>query len=342
MGAAGLDDAPFGQVAFAGTAEAGPAPRADPDNLPGMRMAPGSEDQGSGLGATRGRPELGGAMTAPARLQADDLPLPAVEAALERACGMALSSGARPALGEAVRRAARELGLAREPYLSRLLDGEPAAVTALVEQAVVGETCFYRHPEQVAALARHLASLPPALPVSAWSAGCASGEEAYTLAMVLRDLGRPAGRDRVLGTDVSARALEVAREGRYGEWSLRQLPAALRARHFTADGEAVRVIEPLRAPVRFERHNLLGPAPLGAPFDLVVCRNVLLYFKPEAARALLGRLHGALRPGGLLLVGPIEEPLAAGLPFERLEEPGSGLLRRPATPCAAGRGGGEP
>ena len=259
----------------------------------------------------------------------DTLALPAVEAALERACGLTFTAGVGAAIAAAARRAARELGLAAEPFLSRLLEGEPAAVTALVEQAVVQETYFYRHPEQFDALARHLAGHPLDRPVSAWSAGCATGEEAYTVAMVLSDLGRPPGLDQVLGTDVSARAIEVARQGVYGEWSLRQLPPALRRRHFDAGPDTVQVKEPLRRPVRFERHNLLNRPPSGAPFDVVICRNVLLYFRPEAARALFGRLHAALRPGGLLLVGPIEESLAAGLAFDRLDEPGSGLLRRP-------------
>jgi chemotaxis protein methyltransferase CheR len=274
----------------------------------------------------------GAAVSELAALLAEEPELPAIEAALERACGLALSAGVRPALVDASRRAARELGLAREPFLARLRDGEPAAVLALVEHSVVQETYFYRHPEQLAALAAVLASppLPPGRALSAWSAGCATGEEAWMVAMVLRDLGRPPGLDRVLGTDVSARALAVARQGRYGAWSLRQLPAALRARHFDGAADQVEIKAPLRELVRFERHNLLGPPPPAAPFDLVVCRNVLLYFRPAPARALLQRLHGALAPGGLLLVGPVEEPLAAGLPFERVGEPGSGLLRRPA------------
>jgi chemotaxis protein methyltransferase CheR len=283
-------------------------------------------------------------VSALAAMLAEEPELPAIEAALERACGLALSAGVRPSLVDAARRAARELGLAREPYLARLFDGEPSAVSALVEQAVVQETYFYRHPEQLAALASALAALrlPAGRPLSAWSAGCATGEEAWTVAMVLRDLGRPPGLDRILGTDVSARALAVAREGRYGEWSLRELPAALRARHLDGVAGGVTVKAPLRDLVCFERHNLLGPPPPAAPFDLVVCRNVLLYFKPAPARALLERLHAALAPGGLLLVGPVEEPLASGLPFERVGEPGSGLLRRQAPADPPRRPGSRP
>ena len=286
----------------------------------------------------------GAAVSALAAMLAEEPQLPAIEAALERACGLVLSAGVRPALVDAARRAARELGLAREPFLARLFDGELAAVSALVEQAVVQETYFYRHPEQLAALAGALAArrLPPGRALSAWSAGCATGEEAWTVAMVLRDLGRPPGLDRVLGTDVSARALARAQEGRYGAWSLRELPAGLRDRHLDEVAGGVAVKAPLRDLVRFERHNLLGPPPPSAPFDLVVCRNVLLYFKPALARALLERLHGALAPGGLLLVGPVEEPLAAGLPFERVGEPGGGLLRRHAAAGPPRRPGTTP
>ncbi len=279
-------------------------------------------------------------MTATAAGGVDDLPLPAVEEVLERACGLSLSTGVRrPALADAVRRASGELGLAREPFLSRLLLGDPAAVTALVEHAVVKETYFYRHPEQWASVTRLLATRPPEQPLSAWSAGCATGEEAYTLAMVLHDAGRRCASDRVLGTDISGRALEVARAGRYREWSLRALPATLRARHFTSEHDAHRVHEERRAAVRFAQHNLLGAPPPGGPFDLVACRNVLLYFKPAAARTVLGRLHAALRPGGLLLVGPIEEPLTTGLPFERLAGTEATLLRRPAVARCAVWGG---
>lgn len=272
----------------------------------------------------------------------DDLPLSAVEDVLERACGLSLSAGVRPALADAVRRAAGELGLAREPFLARLAGGDQAAVTALVEHALVKETYFYRHPEQWASVTRQLAALPPEVPLAAWSAGCATGEEAYTLAMVLHDAGRRGGSDRVLGTDISARALAVARAGRYREWSLRALPDTLRARHFTAEPGALCVGAERRAPVRFAQHNLLGAPPPGGPFDLVACRNVLLYFKPAAARAVLGRLHASLRPGGLLLVGPIEEPLTAGLPFERLAGTEATVLRRPGAARGVGRGAASP
>lgn len=273
----------------------------------------------------------------PAGQAAAALPLPDLERALERACGVALSPGVRGTLADAFHRAAREAGTGPAPFLRRVLAGERRSVSLLVEHAVVGETYFFRHPEQLAAVARRLLRGQPAdRPLHVWSAGCASGEEPYTLAMLLLEAGRAGARDRILATDVSARALEAGRAGHYGEWSMRRLDPALRRRHFTPVGPRLAVSAAVRAPVEFRRHNLVCDLPPGADFDLVCCRNVLIYFSPATAAAVLARLVEALRPGGWLLVGPVETPLLAGLPVERHEEDGATLLRRPV---AGGRAG---
>ncbi len=156
-----------------------------------------------------------------------------IERVLEEACGLTLSPGIRRTLGDAFQRAARELRLSPEAFLGRLRAREHRAVTALVEAAVVGETYFFRHPEQLAAV-RQAAfdEAPRDRPLSVWSAGCATGEEPYTLAMGLLDGGRAGLGDRILATDVSSRALAVAAEARYGDWSLRRIEPELRARHF--------------------------------------------------------------------------------------------------------------
>jgi chemotaxis protein methyltransferase CheR len=265
------------------------------------------------------------------------LPLPELERVLEQSCGVALSPGLRQTLSDAFLRAAREAGAAPEPFLRRVLAHDPRAVALLVEQAVVGETYFYRHPEQLAALTRVLLLRQPLeRPLSIWSAGCATGEEPYTLAMLLLEAGRAGVGDRILATDVSARALEAARAGQYGEWSLRRLEPALRGRFFRAAGRRLAVSAEVRAPVELRRHNLVTDLPPGASFDLVLCRNVLIYFSPATAAAVLGKLVEALRPGGWLVVGPVETPLLAGLPVERHDLPGATLLRRPECPPAAG------
>jgi chemotaxis protein methyltransferase CheR len=272
--------------------------------------------------------------------QGGALPLPELERVLEQACGVALSPGVRQTLADAFRRAAREADAPADAFLGRLLTGEPRAVALLVEHAVVGETYFHRHPEQLEALDRNLLRRPPqGRPLAVWSAGCASGEEPYTLAMLLLEAGRAGAGDRILATDVSARALDTARAGLYGEWSLRRLDPALRARHFRAAGRRLAVTPEVRAPVELRRHNLVTDLPPGGGFDLVLCRNVLIYFSAATAEAVLARLVDALRPGGWLVVGPVEAPLLAGLPLERHEVPGLAVRRvgAPARPTGADR-----
>jgi chemotaxis protein methyltransferase CheR len=262
-------------------------------------------------------------------------PLALVAERLEAASGLAFAGAAERTLGDALRRAARELGLARETFVERLRGRDPAALEALVEQALVRETYFFRHPEQLAGVARWLAEAPRTRPLALWSAGCSSGEEAWTLAMLLRDAGRAGCGDTVLGTDRSPRAIAAAREARYGEWSLRGVGPALRLRHFHGVEGGVTPGPGPWPGVQFRRHDLVHEPVPGGDFDLVVCRNVLLYFRQATAAGVLRRLAEAVRPGGMLLLGPVEEPAAAALGFERVEVPGAVLWRRP------GHGGGD-
>lgn len=256
-------------------------------------------------------------------LEAGDLA--GVEEVLVRSCGLSLASGLGEALRSGVLEAARSLGLTAAELVARLRAADAVAIAALVEHSVVGETYFYRHPEQLAALQRHLFVSPG--PLRVWCAGCATGEEAYSMAVALLEGGRAGAGDRILATDVSERALEQARRGVYRPWALRRLPVELRSRYFGGEEEAS-VAPGLREMVRFERHNLVAdPAPSG-PFDLVVCRNVLIYFAPAVAAAVLQRLFSAVRPGGFLALGPSELPLAAPLAAERIEAFGATLLRR--------------
>ncbi|ABS24681.1 protein-glutamate O-methyltransferase CheR [Anaeromyxobacter sp. Fw109-5] len=260
-----------------------------------------------------------------------------VERALRDACGITLTEGLRTTLAEALRRAARATGLDPDTFRARLRARDARCVAELVEAAVVGETYFFRHPEQLEVVRQLvLERAPRERPLRIWSAGCATGEEPYTLAMLLRDAGRAGCRDRILATDVSVRALAVAAEATYGPWSLRRLDPVARARHLAGEMPVVRVREEVRAAVELRRHNLFSePAPPG-PFDLVVCRNVLIYFDPETARAIAARLLEAVAPGGFLLLGPVEVPLAERLEAERIEVGGTTLLRRMAEGERAG------
>lgn len=256
------------------------------------------------------------------------------------------------------------LGLGPAAYLE-LVNGAGARSVAelglLVEAVRVGETRFFRHRSQIDALADVVA---PALAargkraVRAWSAGCASGEEPYTMAIVLAR-ALPEHAVTIVATDVSEEALAVAARGRYPRAALAHVPQAWRDAFVDAapaggadvaadDGGEVQVRPELARRVTFERRSLLdADTPRGC--DLVWCRNVLIYFSPEARRRAVARLVGALERGGWLFVGYSEhlrdvaelEPVRAGEATIYVRRPpasapipaGAALTARIATPA---------
>lgn len=255
----------------------------------------------------------------------DDTALEAAGRALAGWAGLSLAAGLKGTLRQAVQAAAHEAGLAPAALAAAAAAGDPPTLELLAEHAVVGETSFWRHAEGLAALARRLAPSPA--PIRAWCAACATGEEPYSLAIALLEAGRDPGRDLVLATDLSLRALAQAQAGLYRARALRRLPRALAGRWFLASDAGARVDPRVAAPVRFQRHNLLDAPPPG-PFDAVLCRNAVIYFEPAVARAVLARLAGALAPGGALLLGPVDLPLADGLGLRAVEDGGATLLVR--------------
>jgi chemotaxis protein methyltransferase CheR len=259
-----------------------------------------------------------------------------VALALRRTCGIVFSDRHGEHVRGGLARAARALGVDEHALLARLRLHDPAALRALVDGSVVGETYFWRHPEQLSALRAVLRREGLRGPLRAWCAGCASGEEAYTMAALLLEEGR-AAPGCVLGTDVSEKALEAARQGRYGPWSLRGVPVPARARWLRADGEQWTVLPELRELTAFRRQNLTTDPPPGDGFDVVLCRNVLIYFDAPTARAVLERLFAAIRPGGLLVLAPAENFFARPLGFEEVERAGGVLWRKAPAAVAAPR-----
>lgn len=173
----------------------------------------------------------------------------------------------------------------------------------LLERALVGKTSFFRHPEQLAAIVRLLHARPG--PLRLWSAGCANGMEPYSLALLFAE-----SETEVLGTDLSPRALAVAREGRYPPGQVRDLPPRYRDRLRLIEG---RIPARIRQRVRFQQLNLADPEAVypwpesgGQGWDLICCRNVLIYFEERARLETLHRLARRLAPGGLLLLSPVE------------------------------------
>lgn len=208
--------------------------------------------------------------------------------------------------------------------------GDRADVAAEVAAAfTVGETWFHRFGEQLDAAALALRSL--GRPVRVWSAGCSTGEEVYALlgACLRADVDA-----RALGTDLNPKALAVAAGGVYPRRALRDTPPDRVMRVFTLDGPQVRVKPEVRARARFGVHNLMMPAPEAA-FDVICCRNVLIYFTPAAAQQVCEHLITALAPGGLLLLAPSDpRPPVTGT-LEQVRVGGTVLLRRAAARAPA-------
>jgi chemotaxis protein methyltransferase CheR len=173
-----------------------------------------------------------------------------------------------------------------------------------------------------------------------WSAGCSNGEEPYSLAMLLREAGWAHGSD-IIGSDISIPRLAAAKRGHYAEWAMRAIPRPLVERYFDHVGKQYIVHRDIRAMVRFRAINLAidfeRPAPAG--MDVILCRNVLIYFSMETVVRVAERLLDSLAPDGWLLVSASDPPLtdlvscetvttSAGLAYRRADRPGRAPARR--------------
>jgi chemotaxis protein methyltransferase CheR len=241
----------------------------------------------------------------------------ALRALLARAAGLVFDDSRRESMAYSVAERLRATGVSDvATYLTKLDD--PGERQALLDEVTIQETHFFRNPPQIRALRSHV--LPELLRhaeangkrLRIWSAGCSTGEEPYSIAMVLRELlPSQAGWDvKVMATDVSSRALSAARAGRYGARAVQLATPEELARHFQPlpDGSH-EVRQEVRDLVEFRHHNLVTeavPFPPSERIDLVLCRNVTIYFGRETTRALMARLHHCLRDGGYLFLGHSE------------------------------------
>jgi chemotaxis protein methyltransferase CheR len=239
-----------------------------------------------------------------------------------------------------------------EEYLSLL--SSPAAGDAewreLEAEITIGETFFFRHAEQFAALQDVIlpaivAQNQESRRLRIWSAGCAVGAEPYSIAILVERMLGKAMRDwtiDIVGSDVSHRALAQAREGEFSNWALRGMPEAERERDFTAtrDRRHWRIANRHRPRVRFIQHNLLSlleenKAGDWADFDLILCRNVLIYFCPARIAPMMSALAACLNPSGWLMVG--HSDVIAALPRDLgiVNLSGTTAFRPPGCPSLA-------
>lgn len=251
------------------------------------------------------------------------------------ACGLTFAEHKKPLISSRLAGRIQRLGLAGfDDYLALLCDADDGGEFQMaVDLLTTNETYFFREPahfellhEQFPALGRH--------PLAVWSAACSFGDEVYSLAMLLADnqlAGRIADGWSVLGTDISERVLRSAAQGIYPQERLRHVHAQ-RLRRYCLRGEGeseglVQIRPALRAHVRFGWVNLCRPIePLG-PFDVILLRNVLIYFDNATRGQVVERLLTQLRPGGLFFIGTAEGRVSCRTPLEPLR---AGVFRKPA------------
>ena len=228
-------------------------------------------------------------------------------------------------------------------FAARLRD-EPLtgrAWAAAIQSLTIGETYFFRHKPHFDLLRQEILPaliaprrLQPRPWLRLWSAGCASGEEAYSLAILVREL-IPDLADWsvvILGTDLNAEALALARRGSYPLWSFRDTDPAVIGAYCEAKGNRFVVREDLRRAVTFAPLNLVDPgfaAATAGGMDVIMCRNVTMYFSRDAARRVARHLTDCLNPGGWLFVGPSEPDATVFAGLEGLSRPGTTVYRRP-------------
>jgi chemotaxis protein methyltransferase CheR len=250
--------------------------------------------------------------------------------------GLAFPPARRAYAEAAMQRAIAHAHEATPGAYSARVEREPELLRALVAEVTVGETYFFRDPQQFDALrdvvlpdiARRGAAQAP---IRIWSAGCSTGEEAYSLAILGSECGL-AQRLRVFASDASHLSIEHARNATYGAWSFRRDGATWRERCFERSGKSWTVAARFRR-VAFGVHNLLAPAPLfegrAGGFDLIVCRNVLLYFDTATVERALRLLVDALAPGGWLVMSPTDPPVPHALGLASVATPAGIIFRRP-------------
>jgi chemotaxis protein methyltransferase CheR len=241
----------------------------------------------------------------------------ALRSLLASTAGLVFDDSRRESMGYSIAERMQQTGLREvSAYLARLED--PVERQRLVDEVTIQETHFFRNPPQIRALRKYV--LPELIRhadsrgrrLRIWSAGCSTGEEPYSVAMMLRELlPASSGWDaKVLATDVSKSALDAARAGVYGPRAVMNATPEDLGRFFVArpDGQ-YEVRQEVRDLVELRHHNLVTepvPYPSNEHIDLVLCRNVTIYFARETTRELMKRLHECLRDGGYLFLGHSE------------------------------------
>lgn len=189
----------------------------------------------------------------------------------------------------------------------RAIENNRSLLNEFLDRMTINVSEFWRNPNRWEVLQQQFfpQMLQGGSTIKVWSAACSTGEEPYTIAMILSELNA-LGRSKIIATDLDAVVLQKAMEGQYLERSLRDVPASCKDKYFKAEDGAFAISEHLKQAITFKQQNLLHDT-FDSSFDLIVCRNVMIYFTEEAKHLLYHKFAQALRPGGLLFVGSTEQ-----------------------------------
>lgn len=252
--------------------------------------------------------------------------------------GLSFPDSRRQAVAGAIRRVMARRHIDDARLLLDQIGARPDLTDELVNEVTVGETCFFRGPAQFQLVRQTI--LPElrrrqaaGAQIRIWSAGCATGEEPYSLAILCEEDGL-SGKARITASDISRRALADAKVADYGEWSLRNTDRHLKDRYFRRHGRRFLLKRELAQRVRFTSVCLgtdtLPASEKGlADFDLILCRNVLVYLNASAVRRISRQLFDCLVAGGWLITAPADPPLWKLAPFETLNTAAGVVYRRP-------------
>ena len=249
----------------------------------------------------------------------------AVRDLIEERCGLRFDDSQRASLSASVSLRMEQLGIDNEDeYVERLRGETPRLVEAelrnLLNLVTVTETCFFRDASQFRLLRDHiipglmaerLAKGDPNRTIRIWSAGCSSGEEAYSIALTLEDMGLyrrcPEWTIEIIGTDLNTMVLEKARAGVYTTRAMRNVEGRLLDLYFVRDEKTFALADTIKQHVKFEFGNLTQtPMPSTGPQDIIFCKNVAIYFHADVTRKLIKGLHDTLSDEGYLLLGHAE------------------------------------
>jgi len=270
------------------------------------------------------------------RARPDDPALDSLMGKIEREHGLRLASYKQPCLRRRLAVRMRACGAHTFGAYAEVLDAVPAEYDRLLDALTVNVTRFFRNPETWALLGRRVVPELWARPgrVRVWSAGCASGEEPYSLALLFAEhaaagegVEAALARLRIDATDLDPEAVEVARRAEYPAAALAEVPPALLARWFSAEPPH-RVASALARRVRVAVHDLTREPPPAPPYHLIVCRNAVIYFDRATQERIFAAFAEALVPGGRLLLGKVETLYGPARARFDLEEPRERLFRR--------------